>query len=67
MNSSFQISSSMSVLRLLPPFADSMPPIKPAAVLNKLMGELPSIMSVESIPSPPNSFACISGPASAIA
>jgi len=43
------------------------PPINPDAVLNRLIGEFPSVIKKLWRPSPLRSFACISGPACAIA
>ena len=42
-------------------------PIIPCAVLNRLMGLLPSVMSVDFSPRDWSSLTCISGPATAIA
>mmetsp|Transcript_98551 Transcript_98551/g.274297 ORF Transcript_98551/g.274297 Transcript_98551/m.274297 type:complete len:305 (-) Transcript_98551:542-1456(-) len=42
------------------------PAIMPEAVWKRLMGDLPSVMSMPCRPSPPSSLACISGPARAI-
>jgi hypothetical protein len=42
------------------------PPTSPLAVLKRLMGLLPSVMSKLLTPSPLRSLACISGPAWAI-
>jgi hypothetical protein len=41
-------------------------PIRPLAVLNKLIGEFPSVNMMLVKPRPCNNLACISGPACAI-
>ena len=41
-------------------------PIRPFAVVNRLIGEFPSVMRVDLIPSPARSFAWVAGPAFAM-
>lgn len=55
--------SESSALRLL----GTRPPISPWAVLNRLIGLLPSVIRVDFSPSAPSIFTCISGPETAMA